>query len=632
MEKIVFVIWAVDALLKVFPTTLPPATFQNEIVLSCARNEWESGQIAFRSEADTKALRVTPVALKQIDGNGQIDAANVHCQFEGFIPIKANTPSTPADELICKAPSEVPDVLLEDESIAVSANRTQPIWIGVYVPQKTPAGNYSGEITVEADGQKASIPIKLRVFDFTLPDERHLFVTNWFNTGNIANAHHVELNSDEFFAVLEKYARNMADHRENVFWVSPWTIKTYRENDGKLTFDYSIFDRYIQTFLNAGVNDRIEIMHVAHHGEGGWESKEIILNEVTATDRQTGASIKLSPEEGLGPFLTGLQNHLEEKNWLSKAMIHISDEPTDHNFEPWKAASQFVHRFAPKLRRIDAIETDGFEDLLEVWVPKLNQVYNWYPYYDKARQSGVELWYYICLHPTGRWMNRFLDYPLLKIRLLHWINYRYTITGYLHWGWNFWGDDPFGAPKEDLPPGDTHVIYPGKDGPLNSIRWETQRDSLEDFEYLVLLKERRCETAEKLGSAINGGEARSDEYCRRIVRSFVDFERDEQTLRSVREKLATEVDTLAKEPLILVDTIPTQDLLLVPGPIVVRLAGVTHPGAKVTVEGAEVPVNEKGNFETLVRSLGRKNSITINVDWNGQKKTIVRDFNVMKSE
>ncbi len=41
--------------------------------------------------------------------------------------------------------------------------------------------------------------------------------------------------------------------------------------------------------------------------------------------------------------------------------------------------------------------------------------------------------------PAGRHLNRFIDYPLLKVRLLHWFNFRHNLTGFLHWGGNFGG-------------------------------------------------------------------------------------------------------------------------------------------------------------------------------------------------
>ncbi len=49
-----------------------------------------------------------------------------------------------------------------------------------------------------------------------------------------------------------------------------------------------------------------------------------------------------------------------------------------------------------------------------------------------------------------------------------------------------------------LPAGDAWIVYPGKDGPLDSIRFETMRDGIVDHELLSQLAERDKAAAQKL--------------------------------------------------------------------------------------------------------------------------------------
>ena len=51
---------------------------------------------------------------------------------------------------------------------------------------------------------------------------------------------------------------------------------------------------------------------------------------------------------------------------------------------------------------------------------------------------------------------------------MHWLNYRYGLTGYLHGGFNAWTDDPINAPGQHR--GDGWHVYPERDGLLNSLR------------------------------------------------------------------------------------------------------------------------------------------------------------------
>jgi hypothetical protein len=143
-------------------------------------------------------------------------------------------------------------------------------------------------------------------------------------------------------------------------------------------------------------------------------------------------------------------------------------------------------------------------------------------------QAGIELWFYTCMYPTGRYPNRFLDFSLLKTRILHWINWRYRLTGYLHWGLNFWTNDPFHQDRirDSLPPGDCWIVYPGPDGPLDSLRWEHMREGIQDFELLWLLDH----TAKEAGRSPEA----ADTICAHLVPDPITYARDFTALRAGR--------------------------------------------------------------------------------------------------
>ena len=115
--------------------------------------------------------------------------------------------------------------------------------------------------------------------------------------------------------------------------------------------------------------------------------------------------------------------------------------------------------------------------------------------------------------------------------LLHWGNYFYDLTGFLHWGLNHYrsDQDPFEQSvvghggKNKLPPGDTHIVYPGSDGPWSSMRMEAMREGIEDYELLMALadKDRRA----------------ADRITRRVFRSFTDYTEDVPAFRRARAAL-----------------------------------------------------------------------------------------------
>lgn len=617
-------VWAVDVHAKVLRDARP-ADKPGAVALRAARNEYESGQLAVRSAVPLRQMRVELSALRRRDGKASIAPEHLAWHFVGYIPIKKNTQGAEAIR-VAAAPCEIPDPLLEARTMDLPAESTQPVWLTVFVPKDTVPGVYQGEVVVIAGEHRASVPIELSVDSFVLPDERHLLVTNWFSVENIARAHRVPAWSDAFWPVLEQYARNMAAHRQNVFYV-PWgLVKMVREADGKLSFDYGRFDRFVELFQKAGVADGIEIYHVAHFKKG-WGS-EIELSKVHATDRQTGKAVVLNAAEGMVPLLGDLERHLDQRGWLSKAMIHVADEPCISNVASWREVAEVVHRAAPRLRRIEAIESVDFSGSLEIWVPKLSHFDRWREAFDARRGDG-EFWYYICCHPTGSiYPNRFLDYPSTSVRVLHWLNYSQRLTGYLHWGLNFWGAEPFGTPSAELPPGDTHVIYPGSAGPIDSIRWEIQREGLEDFEYLWLLESKTAALKKRLApsAAWLDPRRRAMELCRRVAPAIAECERDPARILDARKAIADEIVALEESPLVLVATEPADGTTVVAGPVVVEVRGVTEPGTKVKINGHAVEVSSAGAFQGhLWGGSGR-----IEVQHDGKTKTLLRNFPVRK--
>jgi len=621
-------VWPADSLEKMFPDAQPPEQPSEMIRLRAAQDEYESAQLAVRADQKIEDLRVTVSPLKRAEG-GEIPTSNIRARFVGAIPIRANSPSAKPDQLICKAPCEVPDVLLEDASISLDPGRTQGVWITVHVPVDAPPSLYSGEVRITADAQEATVPIQLEVLPFAIPVERHLQVTNWINWSNIAKHHGLERWSEPYWKLLETYAANWRAHRQNVVMADIGLIDCHVTKDGLLECDYERFDRLVELLERAGVLDRLELPFMASHGPGGWSSREIVLRKISAESRETGKRVSLPPDQGLKPFLGQLQAHLADKQWLDKTIMHVCDEPAAHNLESWREASRFIHEAAPKIARIDAIETTGFGDELEVWVPKLNHLSNWFDHYREMQRRGKELWFYTCCHPWGYYPNRFLDQPLIETRVLHWMNWHAGATGYLHWGLLAWTDDPFqdaGEPR--LPPGDRCIVYPGGGGPLDSIRWEQMRDGIEDYECLWLLRARMKEIQRRLGPAAADMDAAepSDAFCAQIVRSFTDYAKQPERLRAVRQQLQDAIVQATEPPLVMLRLEPRAGHELVAGPISVIVRGIVEQGSTVKVNGQDVSITKQGTF---VRQFGTSSGeIIVDVAGNGGTKRLTRTYTV----
>ena len=94
--------------------------------------------------------------------------------------------------------------------------------------------------------------------------------------------------------------------------------------------------------------------------------------------------------------------------------------------------------------------------------------------------------------------NRFLTMPAHRNRAMGLIMYKYGIKGFLHWGYNFYYSagsqytvNPFLTTSGDgyYPSGDPFSVYPGKSGPVCSMRMKVFKDSLQDIQILEMLEE-----------------------------------------------------------------------------------------------------------------------------------------------
>jgi hypothetical protein len=506
--------------------------------MSAAKAQIADGQFVVRSDGAATIKGVSLSPLKQASGSATIDPNNFSWHFIEYQHVKKNATKTPPQELLRQAPADFPDAFSEATEIKLEPNQNQPIWVQVGVPEATPAGEYSGEITIKTDVKEAKLPVHLTVYDFVLPTPR-LLVTVWMNEVALAKHQKVELFSEPFWAVLDRTAKMMREHHQNVV-LTPWSlIAAHRETNGNLALDFSKFDRWVNLFLHNGMKF-IEISHLGGREHGQWEDKNFVAVQMECKNEGTGKAEKLQIED----WLPLLEAHVRDKGWTSQTMIHVADEPTPVNSTSWRKLSERVHKLAPSLRRIDAIQCADLQNDLEVWVPSLQYFDVWPTQYAAVPKTGAELWFYTAWVPQEKYPNRLMDYPLIKTRMLHWINYTLNTTGYLHWGLNQW-DVPF----DTWAPGDNWIIWPGKDQPRSSIRYEAMRAGIEDFEYLKLLEDTAADAAKRIPmTELFYPREWTLKFAHLVAPSLQGYTRDPAVLFQIRDQVAHAIEALRRDP------------------------------------------------------------------------------------
>lgn len=499
----------VDPLIKVFRDSDVTADGSNKA--EAARGEHASFQLVIPAKpVDLFDLECQVTTFTQVNGNGSLPPAQV--RYVGYVGASV-TAATPGHDQLRAAPAVFPDPLLEDASIDVIARNNQPCWITVPIPVDTEPGDYIATtvLTAKAFGKEtsASLPLSIKVYPATIHKTR-LGIVNWFQLWHRGDQPMPEQFSEEWWDIMRLYVADMVAHRQNMARVETlWIIKYSHGADGKLAFDFSDFDKWVQILLDAGI-DRIESLQFAWR-TGEWDEPfEVETHEPGETRYQGGKVYKGtmvpadSPEaeEFYSQWFPAFTAHLKEKGWLDKFVQHVGDEPVVKNAESYIAAANLVRKYAPELPIMEAALAENMVGSIDIWVPTLQNLGKNWDFFQERRAAGEKLWFYTCVQPQGEYANRFLEQPLLKTRLMHWINYRYDVDGYLHWGYNFWRPHPWedASDGKGLPAGDTHIVYPAKDGYgiVGSIRWEAMRDGIEDHELLSQLGDKDSEAAMNL--------------------------------------------------------------------------------------------------------------------------------------
>ena len=121
------------------------------------------------------------------------------------------------------------------------------------------------------------------------------------------------------------------------------------------------------------------------------------------------------------------------------------------------------------------------------------------------------------MYPRWDYPNRFVELPLGKTRILHWINFRFGFTGFLHWGLNYWAgaENPLedvSNPEAMWPGGDAMLFYRLDGRTLPSLRAAAMRDGINDYTLLTMLAHRDSSAAKNICSEIIENEYTCD--CR----------------------------------------------------------------------------------------------------------------------
>lgn len=367
--------------------------------------------------------------------------------------------------------------------------------------------------------------------------------TAWFDDARLSPAGELERNllenpgfemgrfSSE--TLMRDYRDNCLAHRCSPTGIGSPAIGS--GEDGQLTIDWSGFDERVTRLIERGLTGfNISWCRLP----SGW-------GEVAGFEEGDREAVQRATA-----LLEQTQAHFVERGWENLGYIYTIDEPGADAFDEVKQAFGLSHEVAPRLKTLltygygasRPIEPGNprYADLagfVDIHVPH-SDCYE--PIYlQQRREAGDEIWAYVCISAQRPWLNNWaIDYPGTDHRVLFWQLFDKEITGFLYWRITHWTENPWEEPMT-YPGGngDGSLIYPGEDGPVDSIRWELNRDGIEDYDMLAMLQE-AANRLEEEGKVTAATRARAALDTSGVTSDWLEYTQDPAIVEQQRERVA----------------------------------------------------------------------------------------------
>ncbi|HKQ98600.1 MAG TPA: DUF4091 domain-containing protein [Candidatus Polarisedimenticolia bacterium] len=495
--------WTTPPTERVFKTAPLPTPSDSEVRVYAAANEAEPFQIVVR-----------PAGSATVSVGIGIFGAGITTELHQvrYVPI-----TTVSDNL--GQTGDYPDPLWPltlPALVGVTAGQNTSFWFTVHVPRGTPAGDYTTAVTFDG----VSIPVRLHVFGFAVPDDLHVETEIEINSQSVMNAYSVA----NYFPYVDLINRFMVEHRLTP-GIPTWPgglaagsgspLLTYNcagtltDNDGVWGFEVPAAKYLGGAGFNNGHPFPAFRVALSPGGSVALDQRPASFcgQARSAGDWVSGNNPNTPYNLEWREYATGMRNYLGARGYLGQAYWRFANEPqgpADYDGVAWY--SQLLKMAAPDLRLMVAEEPrpeiyahpvyTGAK--IDTWLALLNN-FNPSVSWDRHANHGESTWlYFLPAVRTPRFNPITLDHPGVDAKVAGWFLWKYRIRGLQHYAASRWSPNPWTTPNLGgaSQNGDTFLMYPpsttntpippGSNGDrfVPSIRLELLRDGLEDYEYL----------------------------------------------------------------------------------------------------------------------------------------------------
>ncbi|MCR5131323.1 MAG: DUF4091 domain-containing protein [Prevotella sp.] len=390
-------------------------------------------------------------------------------------------------------PFLVPDVIGGGEQKAEKG--VLPVWCTIEVPYDCKSGNYRWQLEVSerSSGRLLTrLPLRLQVLNHTLPrpSQQELHLDFWQQPYSVSRYHNVPRWSQQHFDLLRPYLKLLARAGQSVIsailFYEPWgeqsndkfdaMIKTTREKDGSWSYDYTVFDHWVELCDSCGLGPQINCFSMVPWDMSfryfdAFSQQYIDLKTTTNSEEY---------RELWSNFLKAFAQHLKAKGWIHRTCIAMDERGLSSMLDAWNVAQTA----APELKMaLAGNHHPELADKLYDYCIAYGQQFTPEEQQYRKKQGLVSTTYTCCSEQKP---NTFTNSQPIEAVYTPLYTVANGFDGYLHWSWMNWTDNPLTDSRFKLfAPGDTYLIYPG---PCSSVRWERFIEGVQLAEKVLLLR------------------------------------------------------------------------------------------------------------------------------------------------
>ena len=398
-----------------------------------------------------------------------------------------------------------PDLLLPINNGKVSVKKgITVLWLEVDAAHNN-SGNHRISLTV---GDK-TVGIDVEIINAEL-DFKDFVYTCWFHTDCLMSYYKFDAFSDEYWRVTENFLKTAGEYGMNCvltpIFTPPLDTQKGKERptvqliditvkDGIYSFNFDKLTQWIEMAHRCG----IEYFEFAHfYTQWGAKNAPKIMATVDGVYKKIFGWETRANSRKYKHFLTilsvELKKYLEERNLSNKVFIHVSDEPNASMQCSYKKASKHIHSLFEGYKITDALSDYTFykKGIVSNPIPANDHI-------DKFIGKVDNLWVYYCsAQKNHNVANRFFCNDSIRTRVIGYQMFKFDITGFLHWGYNFYYKrlskglvNPYEVTDagKEFPSGDSFIVYPAEDGTAHhSLRLKVFYDALQDMAALNTLE------------------------------------------------------------------------------------------------------------------------------------------------